>query len=149
MALEMVKLEAVTLEVVVILNLEAASDAVGSHISAAIGSSIKDARHRSILLVGFAGGFRRSELDGLDVEDLSFVRQGMIITLRHSKTDQEGARRKIGIPDGRTKHYPVRATENWMVSSGITLGPIYLSLGKGGQIKAVSGFSPNWTECMT
>ena len=102
----------------------------------AMGETIKDARDRSLLLLGFAGGFRRSELVGLNAEDLLFVRQGMIVTLRHSKTDQEGAGRKIGIPYGRTKHCPVRATENWMVSSGIAQGPIYPSLGKGGQIKA-------------
>lgn len=73
----------------------------------AMGNGMKDVRDRALLLLGFAGGFRRSELVGLDVTDIEHVRQGIIITLRHSKTDQEGARRKIGIPHGRTRHCPV------------------------------------------
>ncbi len=101
----------------------------------AMGDAIKDARDRSLLLIGFAGGFRRSELVGLNVKDLAFVRQGMIITLRHSKTDQEGQGRKIGIPFGRTKHCPVKATETWFHRASITQGPIYTSIAKGGHIK--------------
>jgi len=57
-------------------------------------------RDRALLLVGFAGGFRRSELVGLDVEDLVVSRPGMVVYLRRSKTDQEGAGRRIGIPRG-------------------------------------------------
>jgi len=98
----------------------------------AMGDTIKDARDRSLLLVGFAGGFRRSELVGLNVEDLAFVRQGMIITLRHSKTDQEGQGRKIGIPYGRTKHCPVKSTENWLQRASLTQGPIFTPISKGG-----------------
>jgi site-specific recombinase XerD len=58
-----------------------------------MGDGMKDTRDRALLLLGFAGGFRRSELVGLDVADIEHVRQGVIITLRHSKTDQEGAGR--------------------------------------------------------
>lgn len=50
--------------------------------------SVKDARDRSLLLLGFSGGFRRSEIVGLDVADLEKVRQGMIVHLRWSKTDR-------------------------------------------------------------
>jgi hypothetical protein len=53
-----------------------------------MGDSLKDVRDRALLLLGFAGGFRRSELVGLDCADIEFVRQGFIITLRHSKTDR-------------------------------------------------------------
>lgn len=98
----------------------------------AMGKTVKDARDRSMLLVGFAGGFRRSELIGLNVEDVAFVRQGMIITLRHNKTDQEGQGRKLGIPFGRTKHCPVKSTETWLQRASITQGPIYTSIAKGG-----------------
>jgi integrase len=101
----------------------------------AIGDTIRDARDKSLLLVGFAGGFRRLELIGLNVEDLAFVRQGMIITLRHSKTDQEGQGRKLGIPFGRSKHCPVKATETWFQRAAITQGPIYTSIAKGGHTK--------------
>ena len=64
--------------------------------------SPKDLRDKALLLVGFAGAFRRSELVGLNVGDIEHVRQGIVVTLRRSKTDQEGAGRKIGIPLGRT-----------------------------------------------
>jgi site-specific recombinase XerD len=100
----------------------------------AMGDDMKSIRDRSLLLLGFAGGFRRSELVGLNVDDLAFVRQGAIITLRQSKTDQLGQGRKIGIPFGRTKHCPVRATENWLQAASLTSGPIYRPIGKGGHM---------------
>jgi integrase len=97
--------------------------------------SIKDVRDRALLLFGFAGGFRRSELVGLDVADIEHVRQGIIITLRHSKTDQEGAGRKIGIPLGRTRHCPVAALMNWLMRSGITEGAIFRPVTRHGQLQ--------------
>ena len=57
-------------------------------------------RDRALILLGFAGAFRRSELVGLDVEDCDFGKDGLTVTLRRSKTDQDGAGRKIGIPYG-------------------------------------------------
>ena len=56
----------------------------------AMGEGVKDARDRALLLIGFAGGFRRSEIVGLNCDDVERVRQGLIVTLRRSKTDQEG-----------------------------------------------------------
>jgi integrase len=84
----------------------------------AMGEGIKDARDRALLLVGFAGGFRRSEIVGLNCDDIERVRQGVIITLRRSKTDQEGAGRKVGLPYGRTRHRPVLAFDRWAAISG-------------------------------
>lgn len=101
----------------------------------AMGDSTKDVRDRALLLLGFAGGFRRSELVGLDVADIKQVRQGVIITLRHSKTDQEGAGRKIGIPHGRTRHCPVAAVTNWLTRSGITEGAIFRPITRHGQLQ--------------
>lgn len=100
-----------------------------------MGDSMKDTRDRALLLVGFAGGFRRSELVGLDVADIEHVRQGIIMTLRHSKTDQEGAGRKIGIPHGRTRHCPVAALANWLTRSGITEGAIFRPINRHGQLQ--------------
>jgi len=57
-------------------------------------------RDRALILLGFAGAFRRSEMVGLNVADCSFGNDGVTVTLRHSKTDQEGAGRKVGIPYG-------------------------------------------------
>jgi integrase len=91
----------------------------------AIGGDLRDARDKALLLVGFAGGFRRSELVGLDDKDIELVRQGIIIHLRRSKTDQEGTGRKIGIPFGRTRHCPVTAVEQWRARSGIAEGALF------------------------
>jgi hypothetical protein len=63
--------------------------------------SLIDARDRTLILVGFAGGLRRSELVGLNVEDVSFVPEGVLVMLMQSKTDQNGRGRKLGIPHGR------------------------------------------------
>lgn len=101
----------------------------------AIGNGMKDVRDRALLLLGFAGGFRRSELVGLDVADIEHVRQGIIITLRHSKTDQEAAGRKIGIPHGRTRHCPVAAITDWLTRSGITEGAIFRPINRHGQLQ--------------
>ena len=62
--------------------------------------SLIGARDRALILLGFAGAFRRSELVGLDVADCAFGKDGLTVTLRRSKTDQEGKGRKIGIPYG-------------------------------------------------
>jgi integrase len=67
-------------------------------------------RDRALLLVGFASAFRRSELAAIDLAHLSFTKDGLVIDLRRSKTDQEGSGRKVGIPfgtDDATR--PVRA----------------------------------------
>jgi integrase len=94
----------------------------------ATGSRLKDIRDRALLLLGFAGGFRRSELMGLNCDDIVPVRQGLEVTLRRSKTDQNGAGRKIGIPYGKGRWCPVSALENWKVASGITEGAIFRSV---------------------
>jgi integrase len=65
------------------------------------GSRLRDTRDRALLLIGFAGGFRRSELIGLDCSDVLPVRQGLEISIRRSKTDQDSRGRKIGIPFAR------------------------------------------------
>lgn len=100
-----------------------------------LGDGMKDVRDRALLLLGFAGGFRRSELIGLDVTDIEYARQGIIITLRRSKTDQEGVGRKIGIPHGRTKHCPVAALTDWLTRSGITNGAIFRPINRHGQLQ--------------
>jgi site-specific recombinase XerD len=83
-------------------------------------------RDRALLLLGFAGAFRRSELVSLDVGDLEFVRAGMIVSLRRGKTDQEGAGRRIGIPFGSSRATcPVRAVQQWLAATRITDGPIF------------------------
>jgi integrase len=67
-------------------------------------------RDSALVLVGFAGGFRRSELAGIDICDLKFSSDGVVVTVRKSKTDQEGAGREVGLPFGASQDTcPVRA----------------------------------------
>ena len=70
----------------------------------AMGDRLKDLRDRALLLIGFAGGLRRSELVAIDFIEVERVREGIILTIPRSKTDQEGVGRKIGVPFGRTIH---------------------------------------------
>lgn len=100
----------------------------------AMGDGVKDVRDRTLLLIGFAGGFRRSELVGLDHADVEHVRQGIIITLRRSKTDQEGAGRKVGIPLGRSRWCPVTALDQWLQVAAIDNGPIFRRVNRHGHV---------------
>jgi integrase len=90
-----------------------------------LGGGMKDVRDRALLLLGFAGGFRRSELVGLDRNDIEHVRQGIVINLRRSKVDQEGRGRKLGVPNGRTQHCPVAALDKWLALSKIVDGQLF------------------------
>ena len=90
------------------------------------GSELMDVRDRALLLVGFAGAFRRSEIVSLDVGDVRFVDAGLEINLRRSKVDQEGAGRLIGIPFGsRLATCPVRALRRWLDETAIVDGPLF------------------------
>lgn len=94
------------------------------------------ARDRALILLGFAGAFRRSELVGLDWAECVFGKDGLTITLRRSKTDQEGAGRKIGIPYGANPDTcPVRVVQTWMEQAGIAGGPMFRSINRHGQIQ--------------
>lgn len=101
-----------------------------------LGEATRDVRDRALLLLGFAGGFRRSELVGLDHGDIVNVRQGLIATLRFSKTDQEGRGRQIGIPYGRTRYCPVAALTEWLSRTGIERGPILRPVDRHGHVQA-------------
>ena len=100
----------------------------------AMGDGVKDARDRALLLIGFAGGFRRSEIVALNCDDVERVRQGLVVTLRRSKTDQEGAGRKVGIPFGRTRHCPVLALDRWLAAAGIDAGPVFRPVDRHGRV---------------
>ena len=93
-----------------------------------------DVRDKALLLVGFAGAFRRSELVGLDCSDVEHVRQGIVIHLRRSKTDQMGQGRKIAIPFGRTRWCPVQHLTDWLGHAGIDNGPIFRPINRHGHI---------------
>ncbi|WP_238877026.1 site-specific integrase [Achromobacter xylosoxidans] len=91
---------------------------------------LKAARDRALLLTGFAGAFRRSELVSLKCEDISLHDSGMEILLRRSKTDQEGAGRTVFIPFARGSLCPVRALAEWQEVSGINSGYIFRAVSR-------------------
>lgn len=94
----------------------------------------KGIRDRALILIGFAAALRRSELASLDCADVQFVREGLVIHLRRSKTDQEGVGRKIGVPWGRTSACPVKALESWLSLACISEGPVFRSVSRAGRI---------------
>ncbi len=92
-------------------------------------------RDRSLLLMGYAGALRRSELVALTVEDVEQSTEGLIVTIRRSKTDQEGAGRMVGIPYGSDPHScPVRSFRAWLESSQIVEGPLFRPINRHGHI---------------
>jgi integrase len=83
-------------------------------------------RNRAVLLLGFAGAFRRTELVGLNVGDLDFQRNGLVVTLRRTKTDQEARGRRVGIPFASTEQTcPVRAVQRWLEAAEISRGAVF------------------------
>jgi len=93
-----------------------------------------DIRDRALILIGFAGAFRRSELVAINRDDIEKNRDGLTITIKNSKTDQEGQGYKKGIPYGSNPDTcPVRAFEDWMEASKITQGPIFRRIYKNAQ----------------
>ncbi|MDQ2839751.1 MAG: site-specific integrase [Acidobacteriota bacterium] len=92
-------------------------------------------RDRVLLLIGFAGAFRRSELVSLDISHLTFSAEGLLINLVRSKTDQEGEGRSVGIPHGNhPETCPVRALQAWLAVSAITAGAIFRPVDRHGRI---------------
>ncbi len=102
---------------------------------------VKGLRDQALLLVGFAGAFRRSELVSLKLSDIEWVQQGFIAHLRFSKTDQQGIGRKVAIPYARGASCPVRALQSWIEVAGISVGPIFRSVSKGGVVSE-AGLTP-------
>jgi integrase len=81
---------------------------------------VRSQRNKAIILLGFAGGFRRSELVSLNVEDLDFDKNGLKVVLKRSKTDQDGKGRTVAIvPGAAPLTCPVAAVKAWLGAAGI------------------------------
>ena len=92
-------------------------------------------RDKALILLGFAGAFRRSEVVGLDFDDVTYRDEGMVVLLRRSKTDQRGEGRWVGIPNGKNPDTcPVIALRNWLEISGISSGAIFRGLDRHGNM---------------
>ena len=109
-----------------------------SDVKRVIGSSpdrLLGFRDNALVLVGFAGGFRRSELSLLNCEDVSFNENGALINLRRSKTDQEGEGCRIGLPWGsQPDTCPVRALRRWLDAAGLSEGPLFRAVDRHGRV---------------
>ena len=96
---------------------------------------IKKLRDRSIILIGFSGGFRRNEIVSLDYDDLEFVHEGLKISLKRSKTDQFGEGSVKGLPYfENSKYCPVISIKKWIEISKISSGAIFRRFIKGSKL---------------
>ena len=87
---------------------------------------IKKLRDRSIILIGFSGGFRRNEIVSLDYDDLDFIEEGLKIQIKRSKTDQFGEGSVKALPYfNNSKYCPVISLKNWIRISKINSGPLF------------------------
>lgn len=102
---------------------------------------MKGIRDRALLLIGFCGAFRRSELVAIQVGEVQFVEEGIIIHVRRSKTDQAGLGRDIAIPNMRGQYCPVKAIKNWLERAGISDGALFRGVNRHGQVMK-PGLSP-------
>jgi site-specific recombinase XerD len=100
----------------------------------AMGSGLKDLRDRGILLIGFAAALRRSELVAFDVADIEHVRHGIVLRLKHSKTDHGGQGHNIAIPYGQSRWCPVACLDAWLSASGITANAIFRPVDRHGRV---------------
>ena len=99
---------------------------------------IKKLRNKTLLLIGFSGGFRRNELVSLDIEDVDFVFEGVKISLKKSKTDQFAEGYVKGIPHFENSLYcPVNSLKRWIDALKIKQGPIFTRFSKGSKITRV------------
>jgi integrase len=105
-------------------------------------SPMKAARDKALLLIGFAGAFRRSELVALRYEDMTQYDNGLELLLRRSKTDQEGAGRTVFIPHARGNRCPVKSLTNWLELASITAGPLFRPINRHDQIVGGKALTP-------
>jgi site-specific recombinase XerD len=98
-------------------------------------NEIKKIRDRSIILIGFSGGFRRNEIVSLDHDDLDFVSEGLKINIKRSKTDQFGEGSLKALPYFENSQYcPVVSIQKWVEISKINNGPLFRRFKKGSKL---------------
>ena len=95
--------------------------------------SLQGKRDRALLLLGFAGAFRRSELVAISVEDLTFSDEGVDVFLPKSKTDQEAKGQSVAILNGKALK-PADRLKEWLDAAGIVSGPIFRRFKRGDRL---------------
>ena len=110
------------------------ADVLRDILRAIAGDDLRSVRDRALLAFGMAGAFRRSELVALRLADVEWVSEGLRVTIRRGKTDQEGAGATIAIPDGRRLR-PKALLDAWVQQAGIVDGFLFRRLirGKAGE----------------
>lgn len=94
--------------------------------------SISGKRDHALLLLGFSGAFRRSELATLELSDVEFNEHGLTVIFRQSKTDQDAVGQTIAIPNGKLKIIDV--LRRWLTVSGIVEGAVFRKVSKSGKV---------------
>lgn len=113
----------------------ATTDRLRAMLSHATGDTLKAKRDRALLLMGFAMAARRSELVGLDLADIEERDSGLLVTIRRSKTDQEGAGQEVAIlPGSERGTCPILALAAWIAAAGITDGRVFRSVDRHGRV---------------
>jgi len=97
-------------------------------------TGVAGARDKALLMIGFAGAFRRSELVALNVEDFGMRDGELVVKVRSSKTDQMAVGREVVIPPGRGKRCPIKALLAWLKISGITSGAVLRRVNRNGVV---------------
>lgn len=104
--------------------------------AAACSASLAGKRDRALLLLGFGGAFRRSELVALDVEHLEETSEGLLVLIAKSKTDQDAEGVTIAVARGSSEACPVAALRDWLDAAGIEAGPVFRPINKAGVVSA-------------
>lgn len=113
----------------------AVDEQIKSMVDTCDAATFQGLRDRALLLLGFAGAFRRSELVALDVADLKVTPEGLIVLIRKSKTDQESEGQRIAIPRVIESPYcPVQAVLDWIAAAQVEQGAIFRRVIKGNKI---------------
>lgn len=104
---------------------------------ATLNEDLRGHRDRALLTLGWSGAFRRSELVALTVANVARSSEGLIVTVRRSKGDQEGRGAEKGIPyASRAAYCPVRSLDAWLGAAGITEGPLFRYIDRHGRVHA-------------
>lgn len=114
-------------------------DEVLASLVATLDDELVGLRDRALLTLGWFGAFRRSELVALTVADVAPVREGLVVTVRRSKSDQEGHGAEKGIPYASAPGMcAVRALAAWLAASGIAAGPLFRPIDQHGHVGAAA-----------
>lgn len=111
----------------------AVASAIAKMLKRVPAQTIAGKRDRALLLLGFGAALRRSELVGLDVEDIQTAAEGVLVTIKRSKVDQEARGAQVAVPNGK-KLMPVAALREYVSAANLSAGPLFVRIGKGDRV---------------